>query len=138
MAFERTELSGVAPVVRSTVDIYAMNTGGTRSRKVHSCGTGSSGCDVSDKAWSPDGSKLAMVVNAGSRSEIEILDTVSGKITTLCLGLKCGQGLAGLAWSPLGNQIAFSNEGVSGFFGIGLEPSAIWDSSGIGLREESI
>ncbi len=139
VAFIRNDLSGTLPSLQSSWGVYVMNSDGTGLRKLRSCGTGTSGCDVRSMAWSPDATRLAMAVDSGTRSDIQIIGVDSRRVATFCEGLSCGQGLGGLAWSPDGTRIAFSNEGVSGFFGIGLLPSAIWlaNADGTGVHRLS-
>ncbi len=125
--------------------IFVMNADGSNPRRVLSCGQQ---CPA-DFAWSPDGSKIAFVVDDSRPAEggqgvepgsaLEVMNADGSRVRRLCDLDRCGQGVSAPAWSPDGSMIAFSQESNIRSLGPFIEPSALWviRLDGSGLRKLS-
>ncbi len=99
--------------------LHVMNANGTGDRVLRRCD--SSMCPFSGLALSPDGRQLAMAQDG----KVAVMDVDTGRTREIC-GLRCGWGLADIAWSPDGRRIAFSNGGLGarafGYFASRVTP----------------
>jgi hypothetical protein len=108
-------------------DVFVLRRGGTPDL-IRRCPLS---CDARSFAWSPDGRRIAFVMNIRSRrtgfaGEIAVMNADGSGFRVVCTEASCGQGLDDPQWSPDGSQLLFSNMGVIDFMGIGLLPSRIW------------
>ena len=80
------------------------------------------GRSVVDPVWSPTGDRIAFIYsekNAHAANELRVLDVATGEVTPL-FGMDRSVELGSIQFSPKGDRILFSNEGL---WSIGVDGS---------------
>ncbi len=127
-AFVRTSSSGDSDGrVRIRAGVFVSDPNGLYPDRVLACAQVP--CEVRDLAWSPDGVRLAFVVDSRRGphgglpvSTVEVMNADGTGRITICSFPRCWQGLTRPLWSPDGRDLAFSNEQMANFPGLGGPP----------------